>query len=84
MLKPWGERKRTVFQIVPEVQAKVNKIPGIRMFMVTPPAAARRRRIFRWNSSLSSTAEPEQILEFAQQLQQKAADQRHVRVSADH
>jgi multidrug efflux pump len=30
VLKPWGERKRTVFQIVPEVQAKVNKIPGIR------------------------------------------------------
>ena len=37
VLKPWGERKRTVFQIVPEVQAMVNKIPGVRMMMVTPP-----------------------------------------------
>jgi multidrug efflux pump len=37
VLKPWGERKRTVFQILPEVQAMVNGLPGIRMFMVTPP-----------------------------------------------
>ncbi len=34
--KPWGERKRTVFQIQPEVQAMVNRIPGIRMYMITP------------------------------------------------
>src|SRR4029077_327083 len=37
VLKPWGERKRTAFQILPEAQAMVNKIPGIRLFMVTPP-----------------------------------------------
>src|SRR6185295_2073695 len=38
VLKPWGQRKRTVFQIQPEVQAQVNNIPGIRTSMVLPPA----------------------------------------------
>src|SRR5450755_1164627 len=71
VLKPWSERKRTAFQIVPEVQAMVNDIPGIRMFMVTPPPLPTGGENFPVNLILSSTAEPEQILEFAQQLQQK-------------
>ena len=29
VLKPWGQRKRTVFQIMPELQAKISKIPGL-------------------------------------------------------
>jgi multidrug efflux pump len=73
VLKPWSERKRTAFQIVPEVQAMVNNIPGIRMFMVTPPPLPTGGENFPVNLILSSTAEPEQILEFAQQLQQKCA-----------
>ena len=40
VLKPWGDRKRTVFQITPEVQQKVSKIPGIRTFAVTPARPA--------------------------------------------
>jgi multidrug efflux pump len=73
VLKPWSERKRTAFQIVPEVQAMVNDIPGIRMFMVTPPPLPTGGENFPVNLILSSTAEPEQILDFAQQLQQKCA-----------
>jgi multidrug efflux pump len=73
VLKPWGERKRTAFQIVPEVQAMVDYIPGIRMFMVTPPPLPTGGENFPVNLILSSTAEPEQILEFAEQLQQKCA-----------
>ena len=73
VLKPWGQRKRTAFQIVPEVQAMVNKIPGIRMFMVTPPPLPTGGENFPVNLILSSTAEPEQILAFAQALQQKCA-----------
>ena len=64
VLKPWGERKRTAFQIVPEVQAMVNDIPGIRMFMVTPSPLPTGGENFPVNLILSSTAEPEQILEY--------------------
>jgi multidrug efflux pump len=73
VLKPWGERKRTVFQILPEVQAAVNRIPGIRMYMVTPPPLPTGGENFPVNLILSSTAEPAQILEFAEKLQQICA-----------
>ena len=36
--KPWSERERNVFQILPEIQEKLQRIPGIQMFPVTPPA----------------------------------------------
>ena len=72
VLKPWGERKRTVFQIVPEVQARVNKIPGIRAMIVIPPALPGGGD-FPVEFIISATAEPEQILGFAEQLQQIAA-----------
>jgi multidrug efflux pump len=73
VLKPWDQRKRTVFSIVPEVQAMVNEIPGIRMFMVTPPPLPTGGENFPVNLILSSTAEPDQILKFAQQLQSECS-----------
>jgi len=71
VLKPWQERKRTVFQVLPEVQGKLSTITGIRMFPVTPPALPGGGQ-FPVEFILASTAEPAQILEFAQQLQMKA------------
>ncbi|MGP8052334.1 MAG: efflux RND transporter permease subunit [Limisphaerales bacterium] len=73
VLKPWGERKRTAFQIVPEVQAMVSRLPGIRMSMVTPSPLPGGGENFPLNLVVSATADPEQILKFAQQLQQKCA-----------
>jgi hypothetical protein len=50
----------------------LSKIPGIRTFMVMPPALPGGGQ-FPVEMVISSTAEPEQILEFARQLQQVAA-----------
>lgn len=72
VLTPWGERKRTVFQVAPEVQAKVNNIPGIKAVIATPPALPGGGQ-FPVEFVIASTAEPETILRFAEQLQQKAA-----------
>ncbi len=73
VLKPWGERKRTAFQILPEVQAMVSRLPGIRMSMVTPSPLPTGGENFPMNLVISATADPEQILKFAQQLQQQCA-----------
>jgi len=73
VLKPWGVRKRTVFQILPEAQAMVNNIPGIHTYMITPPPLPTGGENFPVNLVLSATAEPDQILDFAQQLQQYCA-----------
>ncbi len=71
VLKPWSERDRTVFQILPEVQQKLAAIPGIRMFPVTPPALPGGGQ-FPVEFLLTATAETDQILQFAQQIQMKA------------
>ena len=71
VMKPWGERKRSVFAIAPQVQAMVSSIPGLRMYMVTPPPLPTGGEFMPVNLILESTAEPDQILAFAQQLQWK-------------
>ena len=71
VLKPWEDRERTVFQILPEVQRKLSVIPGIRMFPVTPSALPGGGQ-FPVEFLLTSTAESDQILQFARQVQLKA------------
>ena len=71
VVKPWGERDRTIFEILPEVQGKLYAIPGIQMFPVTPPALPGGGQ-FPVEFILASTAEPDQILNFARQIQIKA------------
>jgi multidrug efflux pump len=72
VLKPWGERKRTVFQVQPGIQMQVNNVPGIRLLMVTPPALPGGGQ-FPVEFVIASTAEPTNILGFAQQIVAKCA-----------
>jgi multidrug efflux pump len=72
VLKPWEKRKRTVFQVAPEVQEKVSRIPGIRAFVATPPSLPGGGQ-FPVEVVIGATVEPEVILGFAEQLRQKAA-----------
>src|SRR2546422_920304 len=72
VLKPWEERKRAVFKILPEVSMKVAAIPGVQTF-VTVPSALPGGSNFPVEFLIASTAEPDEILQFAQQLQMKAA-----------
>ncbi len=68
---PWSERERTIFQILPEVQQKLHAIPGVRVLPVTPPALPGGGQ-FPVEFIIASTAESEQILSFARQIQFKA------------
>ena len=72
VLKPWGERKQPVFKIVPQVQAKLSKVPGVRVMSATPPALPGGGQ-FPVEVVICATADPQAILEFADKLQQKAA-----------
>lgn len=72
VLAPWEDRERSVFDILPEANAKLMQIPGINMFPITPPALPGGGD-FPVEFVIASTAEPEEILKFAEQLQQKAA-----------
>ena len=71
-LSPWSERKRTAFQVLPDVQAQLAGNPGVNIFAVMPPALPGGGD-FPVEFVLASTASAEKILEFATILQQKAA-----------
>jgi multidrug efflux pump len=71
VVAPWDERERTIQQIMPEVQQKLSTIPGIRVFAILPPALPGGGE-FPVEFVIASTADLDQILAFAQQIQQKA------------
>ena len=70
-VKPWGERERTVAEMVPEIQAAVNKVPGLQMIVITP-AALPGGSNFPVEFLITSTADSQRLLEFAQIIQGKA------------
>ncbi|MFO1420963.1 MAG: efflux RND transporter permease subunit [Candidatus Competibacteraceae bacterium] len=71
VVKPWDDRERTVFEILPEVQKKLGSIPGIQMFPVTPPALPGGGQ-FPVEFIIASTADTQEILDIARQIQEKA------------
>ncbi len=71
VVKPWDQRQRTVFQILPEVQQRLGAIPGIQMFPVTPPALPGGGQ-FPVEFVIASTASTQEILDIAKQVQEKA------------
>src|SRR5437868_3106014 len=73
VLKPWGVRKTPTAAYLPAVQQQLGAIPGIRMFPVMP-AALPGSDNFPVSFVITSTADPERILEFAQQLQKKSTE----------
>jgi len=71
VLKPWGTRKTPTAAYLPVVQQKLGAIPGIQMFPVMPSALPGSDS-FPLSFVIASTGDPERILEFAKQIQQKA------------
>src|SRR4030095_11400207 len=69
--KPWSERKKKTEQIQVEAAGALSKIPGIRVISLLPPALPGGGD-FPVDFVIASTAEPEQLVTFAQQLVGKA------------
>jgi multidrug efflux pump len=70
-LKPWTERERTAFEVLPDATARVGTIPGIQTFPILPPALPGGGQ-FPVEVVIASTAETSEVLGFASQLQEKA------------
>ncbi len=69
--KPWSERKKTTEQLQVESAGQLSKIPGIRVISLIPPALPGGGD-FPVDFVIASTAEPEQLVQFANELVQKA------------
>ena len=70
-MKPWNERERSAQEVQMEVAQKSAGIPGIRVIQLLPPSLPGSDG-FPVDLVIASTAEPEQLVEFANQLVQKA------------
>ncbi len=70
-LETWEKRERTVFEILPELGQKLSQIGGVTTFAVAPPSLPGGGN-FPLEFIIAATAESEEILKFAEQLQQKA------------
>ena len=72
LVKSWEERKRSIFPIQEELAAKLSHISGIRAPAFLPPALP-SAGFFPIEFVIASTADHDQMLRFAQQLVQEAA-----------
>jgi len=80
--KPYNQRHRSVNEIVAEAQKKASQIAGIRSINLVPPALPGSGEGFPVDIAILSTAEPERLAEFANQLVGKAM-QSHMFMFAD-
>src|SRR2546428_399673 len=69
--KPWDQRRKTAQRLQLEAAAGLSKIPGIRVISLIPPSLPGGGD-FPVDLVIASTAEPEQLVTFANQLVQKA------------
>ena len=69
--KPWDQRQKGTDQLQIEAAAELSKIPGVRVISTVPPALPGGGD-FPVDFVIASTAEPERLVGFANQLVQKA------------
>src|SRR5690349_3497375 len=69
--KPWSERKKTAQQLLLESTGPLSKIAGVRVIPLTPPALPGGGN-FPVDFVIASPGEPQQLIQFANQLVGKA------------
>lgn len=72
LVRPWDERDRSMFEIMPELQSQLAAIPGINFIPIMPPALPGGGG-FPVEFILTGMDSTENLLLYAQQLQEKAA-----------
>jgi multidrug efflux pump len=73
VLKPWDERRNTVFDLMPELTEKLADIPGLSVFPVTPPPLPGGGD-FPVEFVLASTSEVGLVLEVADAIRDAAME----------
>jgi len=71
--KPYDERKRGIEQIQMDAASKMGKIPGIRAITLVPPSLPGGQGL-PVDVAILSTAEPQRLAEFADQIVKKALE----------
>jgi multidrug efflux pump len=67
--KPWDERERTTVEIVPDVQARLAEVSGLRVLPITPASLPGGGQ-FPVEFVIASTADSKEIFDYALKLQE--------------
>jgi multidrug efflux pump len=69
IVKPWDQRERSIFEILPEVQEKLAQISGVKLMAILPPALPGGGDM-PVEFVLASTTDVKEIYDVAKQLEQ--------------
>ena len=72
LLKPWGDRKRTQMELLPQVQAKLNGIAGLQIFGFNLPSLPGTGEGLPFAFVINTPNDYESLLDVAQRVKQRA------------
>ncbi|RIA22276.1 multidrug efflux pump [Ectopseudomonas oleovorans] len=74
LLQPWNERDRTQMEILPEVQAKLNQIPGLQIFGFNLPSLPGTGEGLPFQFVINTPNDYESLLQVAERVKARAQE----------
>ncbi|PTU76216.1 multidrug efflux RND transporter permease subunit [Pseudomonas mangrovi] len=74
LLKPWDERERTQMEVLPEVQAKLDRIPGLQIFGFNLPALPGTGEGLPFQFVVTTPNDYESLLQVAERIRVRAEE----------
>ncbi|TBU99741.1 multidrug efflux RND transporter permease subunit [Stutzerimonas kirkiae] len=74
LLKPWDERQRTQMEILPEVQARLDQIPGLQIFSFNLPSLPGTGEGLPFQFVITTASDYESLLQVAERIKAKAEE----------
>ncbi|GHC66784.1 efflux RND transporter permease subunit [Limoniibacter endophyticus] len=71
-LKDWADRTRSQSEIQQQVQAEINKVPGVQAFVFAPPTLPGTGGGLPISVVIQSTGEPQRVYEYAEEIRKQA------------
>ncbi len=72
LMKPWDERERTQMEVLPLVQAKIDKIPGLQVFGFNLPSLPGTGEGLPFQFVINTANDYKSLLQVAERIKQKA------------
>ena len=72
LMKPWDERERTQMEVLPEVQAKIDQIPGLQVFGFNLPSLPGTGEGLPFQFVINTANDYESLLQVTERIKEKA------------
>ncbi|MCQ4281265.1 multidrug efflux RND transporter permease subunit [Pseudomonas stutzeri] len=72
LMKPWDERERTQMEVLPEVQAKIDQIPGLQVFGFNLPSLPGTGEGLPFQFVINTANDYESLLQITERIKEKA------------